>query len=517
MSTRGALQTAVLLVLGISAAVMMLYHFASFPGLHGDEAWTGLRALEHSERGFFTLHGMRFYAGSLYPYLLSLVFKARGASVESLRLPGLVLNLTGLGILFALLLRQSARSVGLFVALSCTSLLLLLEARIAWEVMAWNLFGLACLATVAHAFLHRGNSSPLVAWLFFTVSILGALNHFVFVSWSLAFALASAVLWWSGRAGEQASRFFRLNALGMAGVVIACILQWRLGDEAFQRHSTVVLVALVALPFVATGLWVVSAPAFERLTHAVQAWRASRVGGSRLRRRRIWLIAALVPFVIMHSIGFSGVLSNDVLCRRLFGYEPPLAFRIAGLGFVAVVLGAVAVACVRTLRAFWVDAADTHGAFWALLLPLYAACFPIFTARESARHYLLLTLALFYAGAVLVPRYLPQFRTRLLGVALAFAAVTQAVAWWNLRSPPRPPLDFRIGWRRETSKHLLNITPVYELLKREGICRYEAEFFIQQPLEFLRQAEGWNCANPTVATIEYCPTCEATFFYSIRR
>lgn len=69
----------------------------------------------------------------------------------------------------------------------------------------------------------------------------------------------------------------------------------------------------------------------------------------------------------------------------------------------------------------------------------------------------------------------------------------------------------------ETSKHLLGIPPVYELLKHEGICRYEAEFFIQEPLEFLRQAEGWDCANPTLATIEYCPACEATFFYSVRR
>ncbi|WP_224367537.1 hypothetical protein [Hyalangium versicolor] len=517
MNTRAVLSTALLCVLGTSAVVMMLYRFASFPGLHGDEAWTGLRALEHTERGFFTLHGMRFYAGSVYPYLLSLVFKARGASVESLRLPGLALNLAGLGILLALLLRHSTRSAGLFLALSCTSLLLLLEARIAWEVMAWNLFGLACLAAVAHVFLVRGSPSALAAYLFFAVSMVGALNHFVFVSWNLAFALASAVLAWSGRAGAPASRFFQLNALGMAVVLVACVLQWKLGDEAFQSHSTFVLVALVALPFLATGLWVVLEPVLERLLRAVQTWRSGRVEGSLGRRSRRWWLAALVPFVIMHGVGFSGVLGNDVLYRRLFGYVPPLGLRIAGLAFVAVVLGTVAVACVRTVQTFWAEATDAHGGFWAIVLPVYAACFPLFTARESARHYLLLTMALFYAGALLVPRYLPMFRTRLLVVTLTFAAITQAVAWWGLRSPPRPPLDFRIGWRRETSKHLLSISPVYAMLKREGICRYEGDFFIHEPLEFLRRSEGWDCANPAAATIEYCPNCESTFFFSVRR
>jgi hypothetical protein len=498
---------------------MMLYRFDSFPGLHGDEAWTGLRALEHEERGLFTLHGMRYYAGSLYPYLLSLVFKVQGASVASLRLPGLVMNLAGLGILLTLLIRHSPRSAGLFMALSCTSLLLLLQARIAWEVMAWNLFGLACLVAAAYVFLARERASAPVACLFFAASILGALNHFVFVSLNLAFALASAVLWWSGRAGTHASRFFQLNALGMAVVLMACALQWRLGDEAFQRHSTVVVIALGALPLIATGLWVAMAPALERFTQAVDAWRATTLEGARARWPRLRIIAgaALVLFLIMHGVGLSASLSNDLLYRRLFGYVPPLAVRLAGLVFVVVLLAAVAAACVRAIRAFWLDATDVHGTFWAIFLPVYAACFPLFTSRESARHYLLLTVALFYAGAVLVPRYLPQLRTRLLAVTLAFATTTQVMAWWNLSSPPRPPLDFRVGWRRETSKHMLSIAPVYEQLKSEGICRYEGEFFVREPLEFLRRSERWDCANPVSATIEYCSTCEATFFYSVQR
>lgn len=91
------------------------------------------------------------------------------------------------------------------------------------------------------------------------------------------------------------------------------------------------------------------------------------------------------------------------------------------------------------------------------------------------------------------------------------------MAWWSLNSPPRPPLDFRTGWRRETSKHLLSTAPVYELLKREGICRYEGEFFIREPLEFLRRSDGWDCANPAPATIEYCSACEATFYFSVQR
>ena len=219
----------------------------------------------------------------------------------------------------------------------------------------------------------------------------------------------------------------------------------------------------------------------------------------------------------MHLIGFSSALSNDLLYRLLFGYVPLLPIRVAGFVFAAGVAVIVGIACFRAIRAFVSGAPDAHGAFWALLLPIYAACFPLFTSRESARHYLLLTVALFYAGAVLVPRYLPELRTRLLAGALVFAATTQGLAWWNLTSPPRPPLDFRVAWRKETSRHLQNIVPVYEQLKHEGICHYEAEFFIHEPLEFLRRADGWSCTNPAPAAIEYCPTCEASFFYSVNR
>ena len=44
----------------------------SFPGLHGDEAWVGLRALEQQANGMFTLRGMNGYTGSLFPQLVAL-------------------------------------------------------------------------------------------------------------------------------------------------------------------------------------------------------------------------------------------------------------------------------------------------------------------------------------------------------------------------------------------------------------------------------------------------------------
>ena len=248
MGPRAALQTAVLFALGLSAAAMMLYRFAAFPGLHGDEAWTGLRALDHVDRGFFTLHGMRYYAGSLYPYVLSRVFEARGASVESLRLPGLVLNVAGLGIFLALLLHHSKRSAALFTALSCTSLLLLLQARLAWEVMAWNLFGQACLVAVAYVV-----SGPRETECPCRVAVLRGQRP------GGAESLRLRLLEPRVRAGfrralvEQparstASRFFLLNVLGMAVVLAACVLQWLLDDETFQRHPAAVLAVLGVLP-----------------------------------------------------------------------------------------------------------------------------------------------------------------------------------------------------------------------------------------------------------------------------
>jgi hypothetical protein len=70
------------------------FHLAQFPGLHSDEAWLGLFALQIRDRGLYSPHEMNTYTGSLYAWLLSWVFTYFPPDVFSLRIGGVLLNLT---------------------------------------------------------------------------------------------------------------------------------------------------------------------------------------------------------------------------------------------------------------------------------------------------------------------------------------------------------------------------------------------------------------------------------------
>src|SRR5215472_3045281 len=68
------------------------FRIASFPGLHGDEAWSGLRALEIAQSGVSSVHGMTWYSGALFPSLVAAAFSLFGPSIFTLRLVGALLN-----------------------------------------------------------------------------------------------------------------------------------------------------------------------------------------------------------------------------------------------------------------------------------------------------------------------------------------------------------------------------------------------------------------------------------------
>src|SRR5580704_12381894 len=68
----------------IAGAILFPY-LGSVPGLHGDEAWTGLRAFEILH-GLRPLLGMNEYTGPFHQYLVAGIFQMVGISVTSLRL-----------------------------------------------------------------------------------------------------------------------------------------------------------------------------------------------------------------------------------------------------------------------------------------------------------------------------------------------------------------------------------------------------------------------------------------------
>src|ERR1700689_2123622 len=121
------------------------------PGLHADEAWFGLRAAQILSGHAATLHGMNWYTGALFPYLLTWPFRVLGISVWSLRCVGVAANLCAVCLLTALVYRLYGRLFGMLVLalLLTSSVLVAVESRLAWEVTALNPLFAACLLGLA--------------------------------------------------------------------------------------------------------------------------------------------------------------------------------------------------------------------------------------------------------------------------------------------------------------------------------------------------------------------------------
>src|SRR4051812_36390372 len=83
----------VLLALG---AAGLLWRLGAAPALSLDEAWIGLFATRLAHAGLYTPHQMNHYTGPLYAGLAAWAFAVRGVSLESLRLPGALLNAAAL-------------------------------------------------------------------------------------------------------------------------------------------------------------------------------------------------------------------------------------------------------------------------------------------------------------------------------------------------------------------------------------------------------------------------------------
>ncbi|MDE2293052.1 MAG: hypothetical protein KGL53_13305, partial [Elusimicrobia bacterium] len=181
------------LALLVLMAAALFTRLAAFPGLHGDEAWVGLFADRLRARGLYTPHEMNTYTGALYGWLVAKVFAWRGAGVGTLRLPGAVLNVAAWLVFWRLARRAAGAWGGLaWCALAASSALVVLHSRVAWEVYALQPLLAALALTGAVRRLERGGRAA--ALLLFYASLLGAQNHFIFLSLPAALVLAAGAV-----------------------------------------------------------------------------------------------------------------------------------------------------------------------------------------------------------------------------------------------------------------------------------------------------------------------------------
>ncbi len=473
----------------------ILARLAVVPAMSLDEAWLGLLAERLRRVGFYTPHAMNHYTAPLYAWFAGALFGTRGISLESLRLPGALLNAAALaGIWLHLRRRVSPEAAASWALLCAGSAYFLLKSRLAWEVYA--LHPILILGTLA-VLARPGEAPALVA-----LTMLGAANHFIYLAVPASlFVLFGVRAAWLEE--EEARPSLRAAATALAAGVVLALVKYPLSDERWGAHRGAALAALVLLPLAAAAA-VRRAP--DELL--LLPFRRAR------RELSILLGLSLAAFAVWHLVPLVQVYAGPVVFKRLFSYELPFALSVLlhawGLFLVALIAW-------NGVRA-WHDKALSFHERTVLLWPAaFAAVFSVFRHTSSLRYYSLPALLGALALAVALPRLARADKRGVLLCALAAAFATQVLLLRELAAPgDRAPLSFRVGWRKENSKDFARKEALFAAFDASGACGigHEERSFTAIPLFFHRAgAPAPGCDGALSFDADQCAECAAPPYY----
>lgn len=475
----------------------LLARLAAVPALSLDEAWIGLFALRLRTAGFYTPHQMNHYTGPLYARLVSLVFDARGISLESLRLPGALLNAAALaGLWLHLRRRVSAEAAAAWLLLAASSAFYLMKSRLAWEVYA--LHPILILGTLA-ALARPGGGPALIL-----LTVLGVQNHFIYLSIpaSLVVLFGARAAW---RGEKTAEPPLRDAAAALAAGLAFAAVKHPITEEAWAAHRAAYASALALAPLLA-------AAALRRVPPGLllKPFALAR------RELKILFTLTITAFAGWHLGPMVQVFAGPVVFKRLFSLALPAPVSLllhAWGAFLAAVLAWNAV------RAWHDDALDSHERTLLLWPAAYAAVFISFRHTSSLRYYSLPALLALVALAAALPRLARADKKAVYACAAAVVLLTQGLLWREIASPAdRAPLKFRVGWRKENSKDFSRKEGLFAAFDASPACgvAHAERSFTAIPLFFhLSQssAPARSCDPALAFDSDQCPECAAPPYY----
>ncbi len=495
------------IALGLAAylAALLFYRVAQFPGLHGDEAWIGMFSISTLGRGLFSIQEMNAYTGALFGWLLALVFKLIGPSFAALRLPGVILN-TAAAILIGL---HFYRRIGPAAALAwmyllATSSMFLWHARVAWEVCALQPLLLSATLIMMDGFLTREDFSFRRVLIFLYVQMIGIHNHFIFLSVPVSLVVFSS-LSVSLRGERKLLPLLRLSCIALLMGSVLFFVHPALTRERWTEHRLWIGPLLALLPLFFTWLYRRTA----RIDAALK--RATRFFSKGVPRTAAAGLTGLglVAFAIWHGAPIVQIWSNVLIFKRICSWAPAWWLSIPLHVWAAFLLTLTVGLSVRSLKP---DAYKTLSPYERFLVfwPLaYCAFFIAFRHTSSVRYYIPASFILMTSAAYALSRAPILRRTAILVPMLGVAVVLNGLYWKEMSAPwTRHPFRFNIGWRLEVSSGFMPKTPIYEMMVREGVCRFDQKnSFIDLPLFFYRATHQFPCDDRKTFHIRYCPEC----------
>jgi hypothetical protein len=490
----------------MATTIGLCLRLETFPGLHGDEAWTGLRALAQQSRGMFTLNGMNRYTGSLFPEIVAMSFSMLPPGVGSLRLPGVLLNCSAQLLMAVTLWRHGASAI-CFALLLGSSLLFLFYSRVAWEVNALQnlLLAIIFLALTHLASLaSKTRTAPFWIFLVLLAFSIGCWNHAIFVAAALSFAAATSlvVLGWPNDANA------RLQLVACTNLLLQTVLAARhlVHDGPFVSHALPTMAISLLLIVLATLACICfEAPLLPRILGAVSDPRVA--GGARI------FIPAFIVFALVvtptSSISFLGTVSGVILLERVASYMPgqlEMAVLHLRMAILLAIFGALTFSSLSRPRL------QQGSALLPLLVLWTIAYFPalrLATPGVADRYYIIPQFLFFCSIALAVDNHLARWRAPIVSVLVIGFIYAQLVLFREAtRDDDRPPFEvFNYGDYADTSQHFLRLRALTGYLRSHAMCRAESSnYFIAQPIHFLMAIDR-PCAATGSVRVEYCPIC----------
>jgi hypothetical protein len=479
-------------VLFLYFAFWWFFKLETLPGLHGDEAWVGIKAHDYKLNGIDKLSGMTYYTGILQTKLAEFSFTNFGMGVRQLRLPGVVVNIIALIIIIVTLFTTKLyKQAVLFLFFLASSSLYVISPRIAWEVNSFTLFFLA-VSFSSLAALNYCNPKMEFFWtgLFWLSNLLGSYNHIIYSSICVASFLG--LTFWSLQRGHKVKgKIIVLFFLNFSNVVIVFLL---------QRYK---------LNFIYTHLNYLPSVLFATLVGEYLIYRRLKqceFDFGILSPEVIHAIPAIftLKFLYYHGLGFFDVLSNYKLILLTYSYECSILskaiFVITALTFV-LVLVQVALSDLKQ---------SSGGSSLPLLIIIsYLAIFTFYTPQPALRYYLILYAILALYLSFKLWHYKPKLIVPLVvSHGLALLSVNLALFKIFTHEPMAVrSVHFKIGnHQQETSSVFLPKRPVIDFLRTNNISKIHYlcdPYFIEQPILFYKLVLPWNEDMTKGAIIDY--------------
>lgn len=482
-----------ILILFLYFTFWWVYKLDVLPGLHGDEAWVGLKAHQYNASGVDHVYGMTTYTGILQPLISSWAFQLMNLGVLQLRVAGPIFNIIALAV-FCITLRSYHRgqSPFFFLLILAQSALYLVSPRVAWEVNTFTLFflSLAMLATTRITCDIR-RFKPFWIGLLLLVNVLGTYNHVLFSCISVS-ALIAVVIWSFYRRTCMWNNIIAVLIVNLGNLLLLFLVMRYLPDSLLMNTPYLFFSGILIL--ILLEIWL-----FGYVYKAIPLQRFC----VNLPPRFIYLTLGVLlsSFLIFHGMALYQVMANYKLIMHAYSFSFSPSVIILFLTGGAVIAGYLFFFLAEDIK-------TEKKAPFAFFIIVYLGMLSVYTTDNSFRYYLaayaIISLYIAIKVSAHIKRALP------LTIVLAGMAILTNVALFRIflrLDRPVKAIEFTTGNQQiETSAHFLPNKPLISFLKENqigNIIYLSDRYFLEQPILFYRLICPWGRLPQNTAIIDY--------------